>query len=349
MRTDLTHLPSTLETVEALENLLSRPTPEVVQAVRSLDGDIMVLGAGGKMGPSLATMAQRAVRLAQVDKRIVAVSRFGDPAVAEGLERVGIETVCCDLMADGALDALPDAANVIHMVGHKFGTTGSEALTWAVNAYLPGRVAQRFHKSRIVVFSSGNVYPLTSVIEGNCTEAMRPAPVGEYAQSVLGRERIFTFFAERHAVQSVLLRLNYAVEMRYGVLLDIAHKVWVGDPIDVRMGHVNVIWQGDANAYALRALALARVPPYVLNVTGPETLSVRSVAQRFGELLGRIPVFHGTEAPDALLSNAQHAFSLMGYPQVTTGKVIEWVAQWVVAGGPVHAKPTKFQVRDGRF
>jgi hypothetical protein len=201
----------------------------------------------------------------------------------------------------------------------------------------------------MVVFSSGNVYPLTSVALGNCTEALPPGPIGEYAQSVLGRERVFTHFCQQGGVSSVLFRLNYAVEMRYGVLLDVARKVWTGKPVDLDMGHVNVIWQGDANAYALRALSLASIPPLVLNVTGPEVLSVRSLAHQFGELMGRTPILRGNERPDALLSNAQRAFALLGYPRVPLGKVIEWVAAWVVRGGPVLDKPTKFGVRDGRF
>jgi nucleoside-diphosphate-sugar epimerase len=280
---------------------------------------------------------------------VIGVARFSDPSVRDRLDRAGVETLSSDLMAEGALEALPDAPNVIYMVGHKFGTTGQEALTWALNAFLPGRVAQRYRRSRIVVFSSGNVYPLTPVSMGGPTEATPPGPVGEYAQSVLGRERIFEYYARQFEIPSVLFRLNYAVEMRYGVLLDVARKVWTGEPIDVSMGHVNVIWQGDANAYALRALDLAEVPPRALNVTGPELVSVRALAQRFGELLGRSPILSGHEQEDALLSNAGQAFRLLGYPGVALDQVIEWVAQWVVDGGPVLGKPTKYSVRDGRF
>jgi nucleoside-diphosphate-sugar epimerase len=252
-------------------------------------------------------------------------------------------------MAEGALEALPDVRNVVYMVGHKFGTTGQEALTWALNAFLPGLVAQRFRHARIVVFSSGNVYPLTPVTWGGPTEVVAPAPVGEYAQSVLGRERIFEFYSRRFEIPSVLFRLNYAVEMRYGVLLDIARKVWVGEPIDLSMGHFNVIWQGDANAFALRALHLAEVPPRPLNVTGPETISVRAAAERLGELLDRRPILNGVEQAEALLSNAGQAFQLLGYPGVALDQVIEWVAHWVIDGGAVLGKPTKYAVRDGRF
>jgi nucleoside-diphosphate-sugar epimerase len=340
---------SSFSGVQELEDWLSRPGPEVVQAVSALDGDLLILGVGGKMGPTLAMMARRAVVQAKSDKRVIGVARFSDPAVRDKLDRAGVETVQSDLMAEGALDRVPDAPNVVYMVGHKFGATGQEALTWALNAYLPGMVAQRYRQSRIVVFSSGNVYPFTPVTQGGPSEETLPAPVGEYAQSVLGRERIFEFYAHRFEIPSVLFRLNYAVEMRYGVLLDVARKVWAGEPIDLSMGHVNVIWQGDANAFALRSLHLAEVPPRVLNVTGPETVSVRALAQRFGVLLNRRPVLQGEEQGEALLSNGGQAFKLLGYPSVALEQVIEWVAQWVIDGGAVLGKPTKYAVRDGRF
>ena len=342
-------LPSGFGSVEALEEYLSTPTPEVVEALGSLEGDLMILGAGGKMGPTLALLAARSVAAGGSGKRVIGVSRFSDAQVAHTLEESGVKTISLDLMEEGALDRLPDVENIVYMVGSKFGTTGQEGRTWAINAFLPGLVARRFRSSRFVVFSSGNVYPLSPVTHADCTEDTWPAPIGEYAQSVLGRERVFSYFSEAYDIPAVLFRLNYAVEMRYGVLLDIARKVWLGEPVDLSMGHVNVIWQGDANAYALRAMALAATPPLVLNITGPEMLSVRALARRFGELLGRTPVFAGAEAPDALLSDAQQAFALMGYPRVPVGKVIEWVAAWIVAGGTVHDKPTKFQVRNGRF
>jgi nucleoside-diphosphate-sugar epimerase len=340
---------SRFESVDALEQALSCPMSQVIQALSRLHGDLMILGVGGKMGPTLAMMARRAVAEGGLDKRVIGVARFSDPEVRERLEAAGVETARADLMQESALEALPFAANVIYMVGTKFGTTGQEARTWAVNAYLPGRVAQRFRGSRIVLFSSGNVYPLTPIAGGGCTEATPPDPVGEYAQSVLGRERVFEHFARQYNVPGVLFRLNYAVEMRYGVLLDVARKVWVGEPIDLSMGHANVIWQGDANAYALRALELAEVPPRVLNVTGPETVSIRWLAGRFGELFGRRPALIGTKGDNALLSNAGLAFQHLGYPSVPLGRIIEWVAAWVIDGGPVLDKPTHFEVRDGRF
>jgi len=340
---------SRFESIDELEEHLTRPSHALVEAIRQMEGDLMVLGAGGKMGPTLTVLAQRAVEASGKKYSVIAVSRFSDPATANRLQRAGVKVVPCDLMADGSLASLPDAPNIIYMVGTKFGATGNEARTWAVNAFLPGLIARRFQGSRFVVFSSGNVYPFVPVASGGCTETSPPGPVGEYAQSVLGRERVFEHFSRQLGIQAVLFRLNYAVEMRYGVLLDIARKVWTGEPIDLRMGHVNVIWQSDANAFALRALGLATVPPRRLNVTGPETVSVRAVAHRFGELLDREPKFSGSEEDRALLSNAGQAFALLGYPAVPLGRMIEWVAAWVIDGQPVLEKPTKFEVRNGRF
>jgi len=315
---------SGFETVQALEEALSRPTPAVVDAMRQVDGDVMVLGAGGKMGPTLAVMARRAVTdHGESHKRVIAVSRFSDPKAAEGLAHAGIEAIKCDLMDEDGLRGLPDVPNIVYMVGTKFGSTGQEARTWAMNTFLAGRVAARFRRSRFVVFSSGNVYPFAPVLHGGSTERTAPGPVGEYAQSVLGRERVFEHFAALHHTPCVFFRLNYAVEMRYGVLLDIARKVWVGEPIDLRTGHINCLWQGDANAYALRSFLLAEAPPRVLNVTGPEILSVRSLALEFGELMDRRPVVVNTEQPDALLSNALQAHKLLGYPSVSVGQAIE--------------------------
>jgi nucleoside-diphosphate-sugar epimerase len=235
------------------------------------------------------------------------------------------------------------------MAGMKFGATGRESLTWAMNAFLPGTVARKFRRSRMVLFSSGNVYPLSPVLAGGCTEETPPAPVGEYAQSVLGRERVFEHVAVQFGVPGVIFRLNYAVEMRYGVLLDVATAVWTGEPVDLRTGHANVIWQGDANAIALRCLAHTQTPPLVLNVSGPETVSIRYLAQQFGRLLGKEPIFSGAEQPDAFLSNTTLAQKLFGYPRVPLGQVIEWVAGWVRNGGPTLKKPTHFQTRDGKY
>ena len=345
----ISSFPDHFDSVEALDEFMSRPSPDVAAALQKLDGDIMILGVGGKMGPSLAMLARRSLDEAGLRKRVIGVSRFSSPQAMELLNKAGVETISCDLLNEDALSALPDIPNIVYMAGMKFGATGREALTWAMNTFLPGVVVRKFCRSRMVLFSSGNVYPLSPVLAGGCTEETPPAPVGEYAQSVLGRERVFEHFAGQYGVPGVIFRLNYAVEMRYGVLLDIATAVWTGEPIDLHTGHANVIWQGDANAIALRCLALAQTPPLVLNVSGPETASIRYVAQQFSRLLGKEPVFSGVEQPDAFLSNTTQAQKLFGYPRVPLGQVIEWVAHWVRNGGPTLHKPTKFQVRDGKY
>jgi nucleoside-diphosphate-sugar epimerase len=338
-----------LETLQQLECRLAEPSPACVDDIGKLSGDILILGVGGKMGPSLARMARNAVREAGVNKRIIGVSRFSTGGLAEELEAEGIATVAADLMDDEQLQALPDAENVIYMVGFKFGSTGQEHLAWAVNTFLPGRVAQRFGHSRIAAFSTGNVYPLTPWRAGGATEEHPTGPVGEYAQSCLGRERILQFFSRQQQTPMVLLRLNYAIDLRYGVLLDVATAVRDRRPIDVSMGYANVIWQGDANEMALRSLRLAASPPRVLNITGPETTSIRWLGERFGELLGVKPVFAGVEQDTALLSRASLAHRLFGQPRVSLQQMIEWTARWVEVGGHTLDKPTHFQEREGRF
>jgi nucleoside-diphosphate-sugar epimerase len=326
-----------------LDERLSRPAPELTRDLAALEGDLVILGAGGKMGPSLAMLARRGFDAADGgrQRRVIAVSRFTSRRVRE--------TIAADLLDPAAVEALPPAPNVIFMAGRKFGSTGDEALTWAMNAYVPALVAQRYRGARIAVFSSGNVYPLVPVVSGGATEATPPEPVGEYAQSVLARERVFEHFARTQGTRVVLLRLNYAIDLRYGVLLDVAQRVAAGEPVDVTMGHVNVIWQGDANAIALRALRLAASPPVVLNVAGPETVSIRWLAGRFAELLGTEARISGTEAPTALLSNAARCHRLFGYPSVPLEQMIEWVADWVRQGAPTLGKPTHFEERSGRF
>jgi nucleoside-diphosphate-sugar epimerase len=334
---------------QQLEDLLSEPTQADARAMAEMQGDLLILGVAGKMGPSLAKRAHRASELAQIPRRIIGVARFSDPAVREELNNSGIETISADLLAPGALAALPDAPNVLYMAARKFGSTGAEHLTWAMNALLPALVADRYPTSRIVAFSTGNVYPFVPVGLGGATEDTPLGPVGEYAQSALARERIFQFFSERNQTPVMLLRLNYAIDLRYGVLLDIGQKVFERRPIDLTMGHVNVIWQGDANSVALRSFSLAQSPPAVLNLTGPETVAVRWIARRFGERLGVEPVLEGKEAETALLSNAARCHKLFGYPSVTVEQMIEWVAGWIGMGGSTLAKPTHFEARDGRF
>jgi nucleoside-diphosphate-sugar epimerase len=342
-----------IRTEEELDDLLSAPGDADRAAMRAMKGDLLILGAGGKMGPSLARRARRAAHQAggpgAKAKRIVAVSRFSDRTAERQLQNAGIETIRADLLDFSQLDRLPDAENVIFMAGRKFGSSDLAHLTWASNAYLPARVAERYRGARIVAFSSGNVYPFVPVAGGGATERTAPDPVGEYAQSVLARERMFEFFSARHGTRVCLLRLNYAVELRYGVLRDIGARVFAGCPLNLEMGHFNAIWQGDANSICLRAFALCESPPALLNVTGPETLSVREIACKFGRLFGREPLFEGQEADKALLNNAARCHRLFGAPSVSAEAAIEWTAEWIRRGGSAWDKPTHFETTDGRY
>lgn len=340
---------NSITTVAELEDRLSEPTPGVIETLGRLDGDLIVLGAGGKMGPSLARMARRASDAASVQRRILAVSRFSNGQTEAFLQAHGVQTQRCDLLDPAQLEALPDAANVVFMTGLKFGSTGQEARTWAMNAYLPGLVCQKYRRSRIVAFSTGNVYGLTPVARGGSRESDVLRPLGDYAMSVVGRERLFEFFSRRLDLPVALLRLNYATELRYGVLVDVAQWVRARQPINLTMGHVNAIWQGDANAMALQALARAASPPCVLNIAGPELLSVRQVAEQFGQLLGQRVVFQGQESAEAFLSNAQQAHRWFGSPRVRVNEMMEWIAAWVRADGVNLGKPTHFEVLNGRF
>ena len=335
-----------------LEELLSRPDAGAVRALAKHRGDILVLGAGGKMGPSLARMARRAADEAdkgQPRRRIIAVSRFSSTASRTLLEGAGVDTIAADLTDASAIRALPDAPHVIFMAGQKFGTRDAPSVTWAANTAVPTLVASRFTSARMVVFSTGNVYPLTSVMTPGSRETDPPAPIGEYASSCLGRERIFEYFAERNGQPLAIMRLNYAVDLRYGVLVDIALAVLHRQPVDVRMGHVNVIWQGDANARAIACLEHAATPPFIVNVTGPTVLRVRDVAERFGKLLNRTPTLVGEEAPDALLSDTTLMTSTLGAPATRSDWMIASVAEWITHGGATLGKPTSFQTRDGKF
>jgi nucleoside-diphosphate-sugar epimerase len=334
-------LPLRIESEAQLEDLLSAPYPEDIAAARSLVGDVLILGAGGKMGPTLARRIRRAL---PQPHRVIAVSRFSDAAVQARLNSWGVDTIPADLLAPGALDSLPDAPYVIYAAARKFGTGGDASSTWVTNAFLPGLVARRYARSRIVSFSTGNVYPLFPTDSPGPAEDTPPAPVGEYGQSALARERVFEYFSRANDTPVALIRLNYAVELRYGVLVDLASKVAAGIPIDLSMGHVNVIWEGDANSVCLRSLAHCASPPFVLNLTGLETLQVRDLAQQFGR-----PVFQGSEADSALLSNAALCSRLFGPPKVPIPQVIAWVKDWITQGRVVWSKPTHFEVRDGKF
>ncbi len=331
------------------EQELLAPSAALLNDVRRINGDILLLGAGGKMGPSLALLAKEAMRKAGLPYRVIAVSRFSDERLRNELETAGVQTIAADLLNEAELAALPFAPNVIYLAGHKFGTTGKEPFTWAMNAYLPGRIAEKYQQARIVAFSTGNVLPFTPVSSGGLPEEATPAPLGEYGQSCLGRERIFQYFSALNQTPTLIYRLNYAVDFRYGVVLEVAKAVLEGRAIDLRTGNVNVIWQGDANEIAIRALLHCSTPAKLLNVTGPETLSVRWLAHQFGAIFGKEPAFINEEQPTALLSNAAECHRLFGYPSVSIKQIIEITATWMQKGGAISGKATHFQEREGKF
>jgi nucleoside-diphosphate-sugar epimerase len=335
--------------IEQLEDMLSIPTPEVIDYLGKLKGDILILGVGGKIGPSLARMAKRAANVAGVKKRIIGVSRFSSNDLRNSLEACDIETIQGDLLDVQFLSELPKIENVIFMAGKKFGSTENVSLTWAMNSYLPGLVAEQFRDSKIVMYSTGCVYPYVPIQSGGATEQTPPDARGEYAQSCLGRERMFEYGSFKYNTPSVLIRLNYAVEMRYGVLVDIAQKVKNRIPIDLTMGTANMIWQGDANAIVLRSFEICKSPAKILNVTGPETLSVRWVANRFGELYNIEPLLENEESDTAWLSNAALCHRLFGYPTVALDQVLLWTAKWIEKDLPILNKPTHFETRNGKY
>ena len=339
-----------IKTESELEELLSRPDENTASAMAAMEGDLLILGAGGKMGPSLARLARRAMDQAGVKKRVVAVARFTNDKLLSAFAAHGIDTIVCDLLDRSSHDKLPDITNVIFMAARKFGTAGDEHVTWAMNTFLPGLISERFRNSRIVAFSTGNVYPLRSLEEGGALETTPVGPIGEYAQSALGRERMFEYGSTRWHTPVVILRLNYAIELRYGVLVDIGRAVFERRPIDLCMPRVNVIWQRDANSWCLRSFAHCQSPPLVLNITGPETLSVRELALEFGQHFGVEPTFASSkEGSSALLSDVSKARGLFGSPTVRPEQMIEWIANWIRDGGSMLNKPTHFQTRDGRF
>jgi len=342
-------LPERIETARQLDDLLAEPSDADIACARRLSGDVIVLGAGGKMGPSLARRVKRSLERSGSQGRVIAASRFSSTGARASLEADGIPTIACDLLEPSGVAALPDCANVLLLAGRKFGTVDRTDLTWATNTVVPARVAERFCRSRLVVFSTGNVYPMVAAAGRAPDEDQPPAPVGEYAQSCLGRERIVEFGSRERGTPSVIFRLNYAVDLRYGVLVDIARHVVAGEPIDLTVGFFNTIWQGDANSYALRSLELCTSPPTVLNVTGPERIGVRETAEWFGAVFGRPPVFINTEGPLALLSDSSRCRARLGEPSVTLNVLRQWVAEWVRAGGPSLDKPTHYEVADGRF
>lgn len=341
--------PDAPHTVEALEELLSSPSPQAVEALAALDGDLLILGIGGKMGPTLARMAKQASQQAGVARRVIGMSRFSNSDLRQRLESWGVETIAGDLLDEACVEALPDVPNVIFMTGMKFGASRNPAMTWAMNCYAPALVCRKFRHSRIVAFSSGNVYPLVAPDSGGSKETDEPGPVGEYAITVLGRERMFQYFSEQYQIPTALLRLNYATEMRYGILTDIARDVFQQRPVEVSTPMFNVIWQADANAMTLAALAHVAVPPRIINIAGPEFLRVRDVAEQFGRLMNKPVRFTGQEGSTAFLNNGAEGHRLLGNVRVDAETMIRWTAEWVCRGGESLGKPTHFQVRSGKF
>lgn len=331
------------------EDQILAPSKALIDDMKNLSGDIMILGIGGKMGPSMGKLAIRAIKEAGDNQKVIGVSRFSDNTVRQQLEELGIVTIACDLLNGKELQKLPQTPNIIFLAGHKFGTTNNEDFTWAMNTYLPAMVAEHFKDSKIVAFSSGNVLPFVPITAGGASEELAPGPIGEYAQSCLGRERIFQYFSKKNRTKVLIYRLNYAVDFRYGVLVEIARTVLNDQPIDLTTGNVNVIWQGDANEIALRSLIYCSCPAKILNVTGPETLSIKWIAERFGELFEKKPTFINEPEGSALLNNASECHRLFGYPQITIRQAIEITAHWLIQGGDTFNKDTHFQERKGKF
>lgn len=332
-----------IETVAGLIDQMTTPTPNVIQAIQKINGEIMILGVGGKMGPTLAELAVRA------GGKIIGVDLFPQPEIKDHLDRIGVRTITCDLFDERQLAALPEIDHIILMAGTKFGSTANQPFTWAMNTLLPARIVQRFPQARIVYLSSGNVYKFVTVVGTGASENDALEPIGEYAMSRLGGERLVQFIAQKNQTPCCIVRLFYATELRYGIIHDLAQKIKAGETIDLSMGYFNQIWQGDANGYLLQCFSLCACPAQVINLTGPDILSVRSVAQRLGELMGIRPRFAGTETDTALLGDASLAIKHFGLPAVTSDQIIEWVAWWTMHGGESLGKPTKFERRDGKF
>ena len=353
--TESDSLPELIENESRLDELLITPSKELVEFAGRLKGPVVILGAGGKMGPTLAVRLQRAIDQAGADRdsptqaKTVAVSRFSDPASRTWLEERGVETIAADSMRRDDLQTLPDSKNIIYLIGNKFGTSDNPSLTWAINTIAPACAMERYPDSRFVALSTGNVYPLSSTDGGGSVETDALQPVGEYAYAAIGRERIFDYYSRTQQTPVAMIRLNYATDLRYGVLTDLATRVLSGEPIDVTQGYFNCIWQGDANDLIIRSLAYAESPSNPINLTSVETFSVREVAQTFGELMNRSVEIVGQESDTALLNNASKCFDLLGKPATPMDRVIRWIAHWVQTGNPLLGKPTHFEVRDGAF
>ncbi|MHB9131522.1 MAG: NAD-dependent epimerase/dehydratase family protein [Armatimonadota bacterium] len=338
-------LPKSVNTVPELDELLSRPSAGLIDFMKTLEGDIMILGAGGKVGPTLTRTAKRAIEAAGVKKDVIAV----DVVPMPGLEADGIKTLKCDMLDMDAVNTLPKVENIIYMIGRKFGSTGSESLTWALNVMVPYNVARAFTSSRIAAFSTGCVYPVLHVGTGGATEETPVGPIGEYAQSCLGRERMFDYFAETKGERVAHIRLNYAIDLRYGVIYDLANRVFNGEPVDVTTGYANVIWQGDASNQIIQCLGLASAPAKPINITGPEIISIRETAEKCGKFLNKPVSFSGNENGMGYLSNSAYATKLFGAPTVSVDQMVEWTCQWIAIGGENLGKPTHFETQDGKY
>ena len=336
-------------TEEMLDRRLAKPSQRLIEDMRQIEGDILILGAGGKMGPTLCLLTKNAIEASGGKQKVIAVSRFTDPIATKLLKDNDIETIGTDLLECGSVSKLPFAKNVIYMAGRKFGTEGQEPLTWAMNTQLPSLVAEKYANSNIVVFSTGNVYQIVPVHSGGATEEVPVSPIGEYGMSCLGRERMFEYGSNKYKTPVFMYRLNYAVDLRYGVLYDSASRIMKNEPISVATPCFNCIWQGDANEIAIRALLHTGSPVVKMNITGPETVSVRYVADALGIILGKKPIFEGEEADRAYLSNAARANKIFGYPSIALDTMIEWQAEWILSGGRSLGKLTHFEERKGKY
>ena len=343
--------PEHIDNETLLDGVLTQPSPALCEALSSLTGPLLVLGAGGKMGPTLCVMARRAAAAAGKNLEVIAVSRFRDTSLRSWMEERGVRTLECDLLNRGDLVRLPDAQQIVYLVGFKFGTSHNPALTWAMNTLVPANISERFcsRGARVAAVSTGNVYPFVPVSSGGALESQRLTPLGEYANAAVARERIFQYCAEKTGARFILIRLNYATELRYGVLIDIAQRVFHEEPLDLTTGYFNCIWQRDANDFILRLISKAAAPPAVINLTGVKIISVRETACRFGEVLNRSPRFTGTEAETALLSNAGKMKEWLGPPPTSLEKMMSWTAEWVQRSGRTFGRPTHFETRDGNY
>ncbi len=342
-------LPEIIENEEDLDEVLTRPRPLLVEFIKTLHSPLLLLGAGGKMGPSLAVLARRAAQMAGHRLEIVAASRFSNATTRKWLEDHEIKTISCNLLEPDGLQQIPDAENIIYLVGQKFGTTQNPSATWAINSLAPANACTRYPHSKIAALSSGSIYPLTPIENGGAVETTPLTPLGEYANACVARERIFEYFSQQNGTPVALIRLFYAVDLRYGVLVDLAQKVFSGEPVDLTMGYLNWIWQGDANEMILRCLSLTRTPPLPLNLTSPLCVSVQEIALKFGEIMGKRVQFVGSEANTALLGNPARLCEQLGEPATPLEVVMRWTAHWVQHQGRLLGKPTHFEVRDGRY